>query len=124
MFIRPEDYPDELRPFVRRMAGPFPYLEHGPGWFPLLIQLEPRLATLCPEYQLLQVKEKFGTLRIYPAALECDSVSEFLAEIAAAERASEAVCEDCGSPGKLTCEHGCYLTRCTPCLEAWKNGKR
>ena len=35
------------------------------GWYPLIIELDQKLAEIEPEYTLHQVKEKFGTLRYY-----------------------------------------------------------
>lgn len=35
------------------------------GWYPLIIKLDERLAEIIPDYELHQVKEKYGTLRYY-----------------------------------------------------------
>lgn len=35
------------------------------GWYPLLIDLDRQIAALLPEYEIHQVKEKYGTLRFY-----------------------------------------------------------
>lgn len=35
------------------------------GWYPLIVALDKELAAICPDYELHQVKEKFGTLRYY-----------------------------------------------------------
>lgn len=35
------------------------------GWYPLIIELDQKLAEIFPDYELHQVKEKFGTLRYY-----------------------------------------------------------
>jgi hypothetical protein len=35
------------------------------GWNPLITELDAHLAELCPEYELHQVKENYGTLRYY-----------------------------------------------------------
>ncbi len=35
------------------------------GWYPLIGALDKELSALCPDYELHQVKEKFGTLRYY-----------------------------------------------------------
>lgn len=35
------------------------------GWYPLVIELDQKLAEIAPDYTLHQVKEKFGTLRYY-----------------------------------------------------------
>jgi hypothetical protein len=35
------------------------------GWYGLLVELDERIAALLPEYEIHQMKEKFGTLRFY-----------------------------------------------------------
>lgn len=35
------------------------------GWYPLLVELDLEIAALLPEYEIHQMKEKFGTLRFY-----------------------------------------------------------
>lgn len=35
------------------------------GWYPLLVELDRQIAALLPEYEIHQVKEKYGTLRFY-----------------------------------------------------------
>jgi hypothetical protein len=37
----------------------------GPGWHPLLLQLDAQLSELEPAYIVYQIKEKFGGLRFY-----------------------------------------------------------
>lgn len=66
----------------------------GPGWAKLV---EP-LLKLCEVYgvEVLQVKEKFGTLRFYYANDREDRLSHL---VAAAEEASGHTCEDCGENG-------------------------
>ena len=54
-----------------------------------------------------QVKEKFGSLRVYHLG---DEYSHDL-ELAAA-RLSVCVCEICGRPGKLRGDGGWWATRC------------
>lgn len=40
-------------------------LQCGTGWYGLLIELDAKIASICPGYVIDQVKEKFGTLRFY-----------------------------------------------------------
>jgi len=47
------------------------------GWYPIIVELDAALANLDPNYEVQQVKEKYGTLRYYcepaPCAeAECD----------------------------------------------------
>lgn len=37
----------------------------GKGWVPIIEQLDKDISALDPDYQIMQVKEKFGTLRFY-----------------------------------------------------------
>jgi hypothetical protein len=55
-------------------AGCGRWIDCGPGWYPILVGLDLRLAELAPGYEVYQVKEKFGTLRY-----DCDPCFEPLA---------------------------------------------
>lgn len=79
--------------------------QHRDGWFDLLWQLCESLETLvvaaeqetgCP-FEVLQVKEKFGSLRFH-ANYSNDAISTV---IEAAEVESWHTCEICGQPGGL-----------------------
>ncbi len=112
------------------------------GWYPLVDQLCRDIEiVLGPEdssaFTCHQIKEKFGTLRFYwsyrnASDLNVDAldpsgaVSQFVSSahssarhdrirglVDAATSASQALCEDCGRPGKLICRGGWYLTRCS-----------
>lgn len=63
-------------------------------------------------FSAMQVKEKFGTLRVYLAG-KCPQEVDGM--ISMAEAMSGAICEQCGEPGSMT-KHGLWLmTRCTSC---------
>jgi hypothetical protein len=78
---------------------------HGDGWFPLLLRLcedlEPLVAETEKEsgkpFEVLQVKEKFGTLRFYMSH-HTDGIDE---RINSAQEQSSRTCEICGQRGKL-----------------------
>jgi hypothetical protein len=94
----------------------------GPGSVPILDELHAQLIELDPDYVLVQVKEKFGTLRVYT---EVDPAvrDRALELVAAAERRSAATCEDCGDPGTLR-ENGRWdLTLCEVC-DVWHEDGR
>lgn len=65
--------PDDAGPHregLRRILGRIPdgwgrWIGCGPGWYPLIIELDTALAEVCANYELYQVKEKYGTLRYY-----------------------------------------------------------
>jgi hypothetical protein len=70
------------------------------GWTQLIIQLDEALAEIVPDYQILQVKEKFGGLRYYVGPIEHDNFEQVHNLIRDAERESYLICEVCGAPGK------------------------
>lgn len=79
----------------------------GEGWWPIIARLDQDLRKVAPDYQVLQVKEKFGGLRYYttfPNAnyLEIKDQVEPLMHSAQAE--AERTCEVCGQPGTLRTE--------------------
>lgn len=78
----------------------------GPGWHPLLTQLHADLLPHVPRYQTIQIKEKFGELRVYLAyeidldAKNANARYDAACDLVdAAEAASARICEDCGQPG-------------------------
>jgi hypothetical protein len=75
------------------------------GWKPIMRDLQAKSE---PDVVLTQVKEKFGTLRIY-----YNGGSEAFAQaVNEAERASANVCEDCGQPGSTRDVGGWLRTVC------------
>lgn len=87
------------------------------GWYPLVTGLDAQLAELDPEYELHQVKEKFGALRYYAhtASSNDEIQSAFWARIDEAEKRSEVICERCGWSA-TGCRLGSWLkTLCPSC---------
>lgn len=80
----------------------------GPGWRPLVARAV--AAIEAAGYQVEQVKEKFGTLRIYYMGTGVPEVDE-------AERESGRVCEVCGEPGRMRKRNHWLMTRCDECFE-------
>lgn len=94
----------------------------GSGWWSLLADTHRQLSEVWPEYEIAQVKEKWGGLRIYLryplpqddsddlALWRLHGVCEAILEAAEAE--SMLTCEYCGAPGvrrdsgwiKTTCD--------------------
>jgi hypothetical protein len=85
----------------------------GKGWHTLIRNLEDQLNLLDENFELQQVKEKFGSLRYY-ADTQVDPVRvHFHALISTAEEMSEHICEECGEPGELySSKHGWLKTLC------------
>jgi hypothetical protein len=88
---------------------------HDDGWFEIIwrlcADLEPLLAELEQEtglkFEILQVKEKFGGLRVHTNQAN-DAIRQ---RIEAAIQESFHTCEVCGQPGKLR-ENGLIKTLC------------
>ena len=60
------DYEGALEKILRRIPdGWGRWISCDKGWYPLVVGLNEQLSQLDPDYQLHQVKEKFGMLRYY-----------------------------------------------------------
>jgi hypothetical protein len=72
----------------------------GDGWFDLIWKLCEDIEKLdpSPEFEVLQVKEKFGGLRFYPMGVAKEETWNRINE---AENESYKICEVCGKPGAL-----------------------
>lgn len=89
--------------------------ECGDGWYTiidetcrLLSQHEPLAGA-----RFVQVKEKYGTLRVYLS--HQDDYADGVIDMA--EALSSRTCEVCGQPGKSN-DRGWIMTRCEGCREA------
>jgi len=97
--------------------------ECGDGWFDLLrnlcieiVQLHER-NNLPVEVGLIQIKEKYGSLRFY-AGIEHQQLSdEFYAIIGKYGDISEKTCEHCGVEGKMRILHCWLRVRCNNCWQ-------
>jgi hypothetical protein len=89
------------------------------GWFDLLWNMCIELKKLDFNQGFAQIKEKFGTLRVYANG----ATEEQWTIIEKAEEESETTCEECGAKGKLRGNSWLY-TRCDECwneiLEKYK----
>ncbi len=91
----------------------------GSGWFKILAKCLDQLRVLresglAPNLMLVQVKEKFGTLRIYLSGYDQHQIVD--AVVSRAERLSSFTCEDCGAHGE-TRDSGWVTTLCVVCYE-------
>jgi hypothetical protein len=98
------DHPNQ---WVRRIVARFgadwsQSIEVGPGWYPLLAELDERLTAIAPGYIVQQVKSKFGSLAFYaqPSENAYDYNEDFQTAIREAEWASTTRCEECGGPAQ------------------------
>lgn len=90
----------------------------GPGWAAILDELFDAKPDCV---RMVQVKEKYGTLRLWAVA---DITSEgqaamqsFERAIDRAEKASQFVCEECGAPGVLHDGDWYLRTLCGQCAQ-------
>lgn len=105
----------ESAPRLFRDGEPSLGVELPPGWNHILRTLieclELQLAALPKArwYSVMQVKEKFGALRVYlteAAGDEAHGCIEF------AERLSQRTCQECGCPAARRSKHGWISTLC------------
>lgn len=97
--------------------GGFPTV--GDGWQDLLERALKRIAAAVARepagsFQIVQIKEKYGTLRLYfdGHKLSKKALVKVWEAIDLAEARSACSCEECGAEGRLYDRNGWYLTRC------------
>jgi hypothetical protein len=82
----------------------------GPGWKPIVEKYVPMIKA--KGGFIMQVKEKFGGLRIYSQGGDYEAISDL-------ERTAESIsfltCEYCGEPGNLKNKNGWIKTCCEKC---------
>jgi hypothetical protein len=90
-------------------------LEVGPGWLPLLDDLFANIKGYLlthpnKKFRIVQVKEKFGELRVYTR----HATEPIFQLIDAAEEIASKTCETCSGTGKMT-NHGWMRILCKSC---------
>jgi len=110
----------KYKAFIKPEKGPQHTLmcfgfECGEGWYLILKNLFEAISKLdLPEsFEILQVKEKFGGLRVYTNS----STDEVDALIDKAEEESLITCEVCGAFAKPSTRGGWVKTICENCLK-------
>lgn len=98
--------------------------ECGEGWYSIIERALDRLLEYLEtlnfpdDFQILQIKEKWGTLDIY--ASYYDSIIDRIIEEAGSESAR--TCEFCGMPGTVEKINGWYKTICSKCKLEYEYG--
>lgn len=85
------------------------------GWKDIVLDTDKMLAHIDPEYEIHQIKEKFGTLRYYYGTTqEYDTIEYKIMDaiVRAAEARSAIICEVCGSWGETDWEASWVRTLC------------
>ncbi len=112
-----EKYPDALSqlggdPRHTCMAWGF---ECGDGWFKIMEELCEKVGNI-PGFKFAQVKEKFGSLRIYYDGPNNEADRAIVRQaIDEAEIKSEVTCETCGEKGARRNQGGWLSTECHKC---------
>lgn len=113
------------------------YLDNvGIGWRPLLVNLHKELLEIAPDYQVSQVKEKWGTLRVYitgtPIRVDAIAGNQLFSGrvedtatdpdwrtvqgiVSKYEKQSAEICEDCGRSGHRRNDRFWVRTLCDDC---------
>lgn len=106
----------DRHPLATTPRGGRPAAECEVGWLPLIDRALTELDAFGVTYEVRQIKEKMGDLRLYiwpPAELSVENQRRWNDFIDLAEARSRYVCETCGQPGRLRKRpHGWYLTAC------------
>jgi len=79
------------------------------GWAEIVLALHTRIRTKYPDYNVYQVKQKFGSLRYYCSVRGDDEVNQWISE--AVEQAAK-TCEVCSGPAELRKQQGWWSTLC------------
>lgn len=98
------EYYDGLRTILSKIGDGYgKSIACDKGWYPLIISCDEELTAICPNYEILQIKEKFGTLRYYfyaPEECDCDR-AKMNDVVNMYENLSAVTCEVTGGPGVL-----------------------
>ena len=86
------------------------------GWKDIVLKADEMFAFIDPDYEIHQIKEKFGTLRYYFGTTKTGVELEIMYAIERwAESRSEHTCERCGKFGELRTETYYIVTMCDDC---------
>lgn len=87
------------------------------GWQNLILETDEMLAYIDPDYEITQVKEKFGTLRYYFESEKTGLEAKIMnAIVDAAEQKSARICQVCGKYGEIR-DTGWIATLCDTCVQ-------
>lgn len=78
------------------------------GWEPIVERLIDDLMFVDPTTKIVQVKEKFGELRVYASPMN-EASYDLIDE---AEKQCETICQRCGKPGEFRNRNGWYYVAC------------
>lgn len=120
-----KDFPSFFKTYRKSLMEPMCWgFEHNDGWFDLIYdtckKIDDHIKTLevdkRPNFYFTQIKEKFGTLRLYSAG----GNKEIVNITDEAEKASANICETCGTKidvNLLSRSGGWLFTSCQACAD-------
>jgi hypothetical protein len=76
------------------------HIDCFPGWAGLILDCDAQLAKIDPQYEVLQIKQKFGKLRYYFKASDESLFPKMQKIVIKTETISGNVCEICGVRGQ------------------------
>lgn len=80
------------------------------GWIQIIAECHSDLSTLDENYEIFQIKQKFGTLRFYCETHKPELRKQFVSIIDKYEKRSARTCEKSGGKGVLMKKGGYYQT--------------
>ena len=80
------------------------------GWIQIITECHSDLSTLDENYEIFQIKQKFGTLRFYCETHKPELRKQFVSIIDKYEKRSARTCEKSGGKGVLMKKDGYYQT--------------
>jgi len=94
----------------------YKYIGIDEGWYLIVADCDRDLAAINPDYQILQIKEKFGGLRYYikPINATSEQVEAMNKVIRRYENIASRTCEATGLPGVLMKSAGGWLKTLNP----------
>lgn len=114
---------DELEKKLRdKYSSLFPanlHLEIGDGWYNVIEKMAAKLSMIQVKSEPIkigQIKEKFGSLRIYLDSYDEESNDLTYEIIRDAETESGKTCELCGNPGTIVSPRHWLVCLCETCL--------
>ena len=106
-------------------------IETGDGWYQLLYDMCKEIAIVLETaekpvtIEMVQIKEKYGTLRVYYDLEGENNVARKISDIAQKyEDLSEKVCEECGCEGTLRTDLPWIQTLCDTCYDRKQFGSK